>query len=746
VLSIGEDRDGFLWFGTADGVSRFDGLAFVNFRSGDGLPNGLVEAIYQAPGGPLYFGTTGGVGIYEQGRLRPLADRRLAGTAVRAIIGGIGGTVYFGTPQGVVARRPDGRSELLPTGGARFRWGVLALQMGSDGTLYAGSDDGLLIYRREKLDRVSAGRKVRSIDEGRNGTIYLGTGGGLALYRDGAVLDAAEGFREAVLSVREGGNDTLYLGTPSSGALSGRPPGPFRPITQDNGLTWGRVNTSHQTRDGTVYFGTDEGVGIYQPHGAIESWTWRTGLPRGAVWSITEDARGTIRVRTLWGGARFEDGRWKAEAMAGIPDRPPSLGSFRSDVLTGDTIYCTLKDGAGRLYLSTRRGIKVIDPAVSPTAVQTTWTPADGLAGEIGMPGACHRDRAGRLWFGFGTGVSVIDPRIEKPGREPPRARISGLELAGQEILPPPAERLLELASHQKHLTVSFLALELTDPHRVRYRYRLAELDPSWRETATRAVHFSGLPPGDHIFEVAAAVGPGPWGEPARLRFRVPTPFYRTWWFLMLTPLASLAVAATVVTWRVRHLLAMERLRTAIAADLHDGIGSGLTEIAILAEIGEPSRVAGIARELTGQLSDVVWLIHPRRDSLYQLFLRLKDTYAELFAEAEILFRTADLSVFERVRLSVTCRQSLYLIFKEALHNALRHAGCREIVLDVALDGRRVEVTLTDDGRGFDPAAVGEEGDGLVNMQRRATAIGGRLILESAPGRGTVVRFTGPLS
>jgi len=75
VLSMGEDRDGFLWFGTADGASRFDGLAFTNFRSADGLPDGLVEAIYQDPDGPLYFGTTGGAAIYEQGRMRPLAPR-----------------------------------------------------------------------------------------------------------------------------------------------------------------------------------------------------------------------------------------------------------------------------------------------------------------------------------------------------------------------------------------------------------------------------------------------------------------------------------------------------------------------------------------------------------------------------------------------------------------------------------------------------------------------------------------------
>jgi signal transduction histidine kinase len=90
-------------------------------------------------------------------------------------------------------------------------------------------------------------------------------------------------------------------------------------------------------------------------------------------------------------------------------------------------------------------------------------------------------------------------------------------------------------------------------------------------------------------------------------------------------------------------------------------------------------------------------------------------------------------------------RQNLYLIFKEALHNALRHGQCREIELDVAVRGKRLDVTLRDDGRGFDPTQVGEEGDGLANMQRRAAAIGGRLVLESVPGGGTTVRFLGPL-
>ena len=101
--------------------------------------------------------------------------------------------------------------------------------------------------------------------------------------------------------------------------------------------------------------------------------------------------------------------------------------------------------------------------------------------------------------------------------------------------------------------------------------------------------------------------------------------------------------------------------------------------------------------------------------------------------------------LFENVRLPMDYRQNLYLIFKEALHNSLRHSGCQEIELSVALRGRRLEVVLRDDGRGFDPAR-GSGGNGLENMRTRATRIGGALWIDAAPDRGTSVRFEGPLA
>lgn len=143
-------------------------------------------------------------------------------------------------------------------------------------------------------------------------------------------------------------------------------------------------------------------------------------------------------------------------------------------------------------------------------------------------------------------------------------------------------------------------------------------------------------------------------------------------------------------------------------------------------------------------MDDIVWLVNPRRDSLHELFVRLKDSYAELFSAQGVLFRATNLRLFEGVRLPMAPRENLLAIFREALANALQHRGCREISLDVTLRRRTLEVTLTDDGTGFDPATVAE-GDGLANMRARAAKIGGSLAVESAPGRGTTVRFRGPI-
>lgn len=341
-------------------------------------------------------------------------------------------------------------------------------------------------------------------------------------------------------------------------------------------------------------------------------------------------------------------------------------------------------------------------------------------------------------------------PAWETPRRRP-RARLTGVHVSEGRETSPKGEASSSAPS-RKDLTFSFTGIDRETRLR-KFRYKLDGLNSEWIETDRPSVHYSGLLAGDYRFEVQAINDAGLWSPPVGLSFSVlQPPFLRRYRSLMFI----LAGAGIVLTGslfsaaRNRRLLQVERLRSSIAANLHDQIGAGLTDIAILSEVAarkagnlpELARVAATARDLVDGLGDIVWLVNPQRDSLYELFLRLKDAYAEMFAHTGAQLDVGDLSPFEKARLPMAYRQDLHLLFQEALRNALRHSGCRRAELSVTLQGRDLEVQLRDDGRGFDPQC--RSGEGMETMRRRAERLGGRLRIESSR-KGTVVQFAGRL-
>ena len=203
-------------------------------------------------------------------------------------------------------------------------------------------------------------------------------------------------------------------------------------------------------------------------------------------------------------------------------------------------------------------------------------------------------------------------------------------------------------------------------------------------------------------------------------------------------------------------MLSVERLRTKLAADLHDNIGSSLTEISILSEVINTklnnkdedvtknlNKISIKSRYLIDKMSDIVWLVNPQRDSLYDLILRLQDTYSELLADTSISFRSENLKSLEKVSLSMEHRQHLFLIFKEAINNSITHSNCSEILLNAKVEGKKLEMVLSDNGTGYLKKDDEILGNGLKNMQNRAKIIGGKLIINSEVGKGTVVRYIG---
>ena len=209
---------------------------------------------------------------------------------------------------------------------------------------------------------------------------------------------------------------------------------------------------------------------------------------------------------------------------------------------------------------------------------------------------------------------------------------------------------------------------------------------------------------------------------------------------------------------RVEHQRAMEQERARIAQDLHDELGSGITEISMLVTVagsgsgaeGGPGRHLGEigdrAQQMVTALDEIVWATNPKHDSLMSLV-----SYSCLYADrllklANIACQLKGAMDLPDRTVSSVHRHEFFLAFKEALTNVIHHAGATEVRLGVRLIGDRLRLSIADNGKGLAPDAAGRGGDGLVNMRARLEKMGGRFEIASQAGRGTTVRFYMPLN
>jgi signal transduction histidine kinase len=210
-------------------------------------------------------------------------------------------------------------------------------------------------------------------------------------------------------------------------------------------------------------------------------------------------------------------------------------------------------------------------------------------------------------------------------------------------------------------------------------------------------------------------------------------------------------------TIRVKSQLEIEKLKLKIASDLHDNIGAGLTEISILSEVAERSegqsssivkkdlqKISETARLLVDSMSDIVWVVNPQRDSLHDLIVKLKDSYNEFFSSIGISFQVNNIEKSDDIKLPMEYKQNLLLMFKEAINNAIKHSGCKKIILEAFYQNNEIKIILKDDGQGFDYNAV-KFGNGIKNMESRAKKLKGELIFKSNHTDGTIIEFSGKI-
>lgn len=243
-------------------------------------------------------------------------------------------------------------------------------------------------------------------------------------------------------------------------------------------------------------------------------------------------------------------------------------------------------------------------------------------------------------------------------------------------------------------------------------------------------------------------------------------PFWDTWWF------RSLAVAG-LFFWvvgsvrviekrkyqrqlqRAEQERTLERERARIAQDLHDDLGSSLTRLTLLsglvkADKDNPEQVEVHATKLSQAadqtvraLEEIVWAVRPGSDTLQSLMDYIAHFANELFDGNSARCRLDLPDDLPGWPLPPDMRHNIFLIAKEALTNALKHSGAAEVQVRARILGRTLEISVSDDGKGFDPASLAEGWrNGMGNMRRRTAAMDAKLDVQSEPGKGTTVQFS----
>jgi len=225
------------------------------------------------------------------------------------------------------------------------------------------------------------------------------------------------------------------------------------------------------------------------------------------------------------------------------------------------------------------------------------------------------------------------------------------------------------------------------------------------------------------------------------------------WWFVLFVFASTIGALYLANGWRRQQEFRLQEVRSRIATDLHDDIGSSLSQVAIMCEVLSRQslaeretlqEIAGVSRNVLTSMSEIVWAVDPSHDHLRDLTQRMRWFAGETLAGREIALDFTALEPSSEVHLEPETRRQIFLVFKECVNNIVRHSGARhaKVLLQVARD--QMTLVVEDDGKGFDLKKVGQ-GNGLRNIRHRARLLGASLETRSAIGSGTVLTLRVPL-
>jgi signal transduction histidine kinase len=291
--------------------------------------------------------------------------------------------------------------------------------------------------------------------------------------------------------------------------------------------------------------------------------------------------------------------------------------------------------------------------------------------------------------------------------------------------------------------------------------------ETSWTDAGNeRVARYPKLPPGNYRFQVIAENEDGVWNDTGSvLAVTVQPYFWQTNWFRAVAIIFVLAVVAASVRFiltqkfrrQLRQQASLEKERSRIARDLHDQLGANLTQVALLSEMAvadknspadvedSAQQISETARETTRSLDEIVWAINPANDTLEGLANYAGKYAQDYFALAGLRYRADLPSQLPAVNIPPDVRHNVFLAFKEAVNNVVKHAQASEAWIRLRLSPENFILEIEDDGKGVSNLDEKQNRNGLRNMKKRMADIRGEFSIAAGANGGTIVRLTVPV-
>lgn len=308
----------------------------------------------------------------------------------------------------------------------------------------------------------------------------------------------------------------------------------------------------------------------------------------------------------------------------------------------------------------------------------------------------------------------------------------------------------LTVPSDASQVTINFSAVNYTGPEKVRFQYKLLPVSHQWETGGHESfLNLVGIGPGTYTLQVRVSNEDGVWSGPIEMTIHWQPKWFQTWWFKVLLVLGCLAIILALVRMRLHQLSREEAIRRKLSNDLHDDLGSTLNSVKIHANLAmaDPANEVFLQRVKEGiqqaivSTRDLIWVLDDKKDTVDHLITRVM-TFAEPICDAQGITLTRNISETAwNFKMGKEEKRNLYMILKESINNSVKYANCNNILIEILHDGKRLHITVSDDGAGFNKESV-TPGNGTNNIYSRAREAGYEALIRTAPGKGTTVQLT----